>query len=85
MQGIRIRLRFRLAEGIACPECACDRVRRSASRNRLDKIGVYLCLIPFRCKGCDHRFRRFSLPLAWREPRIRTPEDPEFPESPELK
>jgi hypothetical protein len=44
-----------------CPKCHTMRVYRSRRRGRLERCSRLLCLAPFRCDICSHRFWHFTL------------------------
>jgi hypothetical protein len=44
-----------------CPKCHAMRVYRSRRRGRLERCSRLLCLAPFRCDICSHRFWHFTL------------------------
>ena len=44
-----------------CPNCHAMRVYRSRRRGRLEGCSRLLCLAPFRCDVCSHRFWHLTL------------------------
>jgi transcriptional regulator NrdR family protein len=51
-----------------CPACGGHDVRRSYSRGILDAFMVGFHKVPFRCRGCTHRFYRNIAPKTEDEP-----------------
>jgi VanZ family protein len=43
-----------------CKQCQGTRVHRSRRRGLLEWLSRLICLAPFRCDICDHRFWRFT-------------------------
>jgi VanZ family protein len=43
-----------------CPKCQAMRVYRSRRRGRLEWCSRLICLAPFRCDICSHRFWHFT-------------------------
>jgi hypothetical protein len=50
------------AESIWCPDCQSHQIRRSRTRGIIKFLLASLRIRPYRCKECDYRFFRWSLP-----------------------